>query len=186
MSERETRDTWSTLLSDLQSSLARQDPIEIPNENKFHQAFEEVCTQVHECDPQRLLAKFLRQHDQIIVFIGALDESIGFTEPHCLSSLFWSVAFTTVQVSIFCAISQPEFPSRTDWRITIDRAEATKENHNICGESAKAQRSPTCLRRPAATISRRSSSSRSSSKSLSRIHRVLLSHAYALFLTSYS
>ncbi|MCJ1264295.1 hypothetical protein MMC22_004166 [Lobaria immixta] len=100
MSERETRDTWSTLLSDLQSSLEPQDPIEIPNENKFHQAFEEVCTQVHECDRQRLLAKFLRQHDQIIVFIGALDESIGFTEPHCLSSLFWSVAFTTVQIAL--------------------------------------------------------------------------------------
>lgn len=184
MSERETRDTWSTLLSDLQSSL--QEPILILNETKFHQAFEEVCAEVHETDPQRLLARFLRQHDQIIAFIGALDESIGFTEPHCLSSLFWSVAFTTVQVSIFCAISQPDFLGRTDWRIIIGRAEAQKETRNICGESAKAQRSPTCLRRPATTIPRRSSSSRSSSESLSRIHRVLLSHADALFLTSYS
>lgn len=107
MSEPESpRDTWSTLLSDLESSLTSQETISsIPNETAFHRAFEEVCAQVQEPDSPRLLAKFLRQHDQIMVFIGALDESIGFTEPPSLSSLFWSVAFTTVQVSLFCTIS---------------------------------------------------------------------------------
>lgn len=114
MSEPENpRDTWSTLLSHLQSSPTGEETISIPNESRFHKAFVDVCSDVCERDPQRLLAKFLRQHDHIIAFIGALDESIGFKEPHCLSSLFWSVAFTTVQVSCFCAISQPEFLRRT-------------------------------------------------------------------------
>lgn len=115
MSERESpRDKWSTLLSDLQSSLNSQDIILIPDERSFHTEFEEVCACVKEIDPPRLLAKFLRQHNQIIAFIGALDESIGFAEPPCLSSLFWSVAFTTVQVSFFRVISQSKLPRRTD------------------------------------------------------------------------
>ena len=99
------RDTWSALLSDLQPSLTSQEIISILNESKFHKAFVELCIDVHERDPQRLLAKFLRQHDQIIVFIGALDDSIGLEESHCLNSLFWSVAFTTVQVSCLRKIS---------------------------------------------------------------------------------
>jgi hypothetical protein len=99
------RDTWSTLLSDLQPSLTSQEIIPIPNESKFHKAFVELCTDVRERDPQRLLARFLRQHDQIIAFIGALDDSIGLEESHSLSSLFWSVAFTTVQVSCLRKIS---------------------------------------------------------------------------------
>ena len=107
-------DTWSSLLFDLQSSLTSQEIILIPNENRFHKAFIEVCTDVPERDPQRMLARFLRQHDQIIAFIGDLDESFGFKEPHCLSSLFWSITFTTIQVSRCCAISQPEFLRRTD------------------------------------------------------------------------
>ena len=115
MSERDSpRDTWSALLSDLQTSLTGQDTIVIPSESAFHKAFLEVCMHVQETDPQRLLGKFLRQHAQIIVFTGAIDESIGLTEPHCLSSLFWSVAFTTVQVSLFAAMSQLEVLCRTD------------------------------------------------------------------------
>ena len=115
MSERDSpRDTWSTLLSDLQTSLTGQSTIFIPSESGFHKAFLELCTHVHECDPQRLLGKFLRQHAQIIAFTGAIDESIGLTEPPCLSSLFWSVAFTTVKVSLFCATSQSEVLRCTD------------------------------------------------------------------------
>lgn len=115
MSEPESpRDTWSTLLSDLRASLSSQETILIPNEGGFHKAFVELCSDIHERDSQRLLARFLRQHDQIIAFIGALDESIGFTESHCLSSLFWSVAFNTVQVSYSFAISQPKSSHHTD------------------------------------------------------------------------
>lgn len=95
-------DTWSSLLSNLQASLSDQTlPTLIPNEESFHESFEEVCEEVHEPDPQRRLAHFLRQHERIVGFVNVLDESFAFQEPHCLSSLFWSVAITTVKVCRF-------------------------------------------------------------------------------------
>ncbi|KAH7357452.1 kinase-like domain-containing protein [Pyrenochaeta sp. MPI-SDFR-AT-0127] len=86
--------TWSTFLSDLPAS---DDIGTIPGEDQFHRNFVEYCTTIRERDPQRLLARFLRHHDQIIAFIGALDESTGLDTSRCLSSVFWSKAFETVQ-----------------------------------------------------------------------------------------
>ncbi len=87
--------TWSTFLSDLPTS---NDNTAIHTEDVFHQSFLDLCTQIRERDPQRLLAKLLRYHDRIVAFVGALDESSGLDASHCLSSVFWSKAFETVQV----------------------------------------------------------------------------------------
>jgi hypothetical protein len=86
--------TWSTFLSDLPTP---EDGGGIPGEDHFHRNFVQHCTFVRERDPQRLLARFLRYHDQIIAFVGALDESTGLDTSRCLSSVFWSKAFETVQ-----------------------------------------------------------------------------------------
>lgn len=86
--------TWSTFLSDLPTP---EDSGGIPGEDHFHRNFVQHCTSVRERDPQRLLARFLRHHDQIIAFVGALDESTGLDTSRCLSSVFWSKAFETIQ-----------------------------------------------------------------------------------------
>jgi hypothetical protein len=58
-----------------------------------------LCAEVHERDPQRLLARFLREHAQIIAFIGALDDSLELEEEDCcLGSCFWTIAYSTVYV----------------------------------------------------------------------------------------
>lgn len=89
--------TWSSFLSDL--SLPELHKV-IRSENDFHRAFGRVCTDIREHDPQRLLARFLRHHDQIIAFIGAVDESTGLNASKSLSSIFWSKAFATVLVRL--------------------------------------------------------------------------------------
>ena len=99
MSATDSASTWSTFLSDL--SVSEQTVIN--SENVFHQAFVQVCTDIRERDPQRLLARFLRYHDQIIAFIGTLDEATGLNTSSCLSSVFWSKAFETVLVGYPCA-----------------------------------------------------------------------------------
>ncbi|KAF2115017.1 kinase-like domain-containing protein [Lophiotrema nucula] len=96
MSVTDSASTWSTFLSDL--SVSEQTAIN--SEDVFHRAFVRVCTELRERDPQRLLARFLRHHDQIIAFIGALDESTGLDTSSCLSSVFWSKAFETVLTAL--------------------------------------------------------------------------------------
>ena len=95
MSATDSASTWSSVLSDL--SVSEQYTV-IQSENDFHRAFEEFCSDIRERDPQRLLARFLRHHDRIIAFIGALDESTGLDASNSLSSVFWSRAFATVLV----------------------------------------------------------------------------------------
>ena len=65
----------------------------------------ETCKERRERDPQRLLARFIRYHDQIIAFIGALDESTGLDVTNSLNSVFWSKAFETVLVSNLYLVS---------------------------------------------------------------------------------
>lgn len=89
--------TWSTFLSDLPVS---EEKGAIPGENEFHRQFVQHCTAVRDRDPQRLLARFLRYHDQTIAFIGALDESTGLDTSRCLSSVFWSKAFEAVHIAV--------------------------------------------------------------------------------------
>ena|SRR5436190_16697084 len=98
MSATDSASTWSTFLSDL--SVSEQYTV-IHSEDEFHRAFAQLCTDIRDRDPQRLLARFLRHHDQIIAFIGALDESTGLNASECLSSVFWSKAFETVLVRNF-------------------------------------------------------------------------------------
>jgi hypothetical protein len=90
------RSTWSTLLSNLRP--ASQDIIFIPSEGEFHKDFVRVCGELRERDPQRLLARYIRQHDQIIRFAFTLDSALELDESLCLNSLFWSIAFATFQV----------------------------------------------------------------------------------------
>ena len=87
--------TWSTFLSDLPAS---DDSTNISDEDQFHREFKEICSQLRERDPERLLAKFQRHHDQIIAFVSALDESAGSDASKTPSSVFWSKAFETVKV----------------------------------------------------------------------------------------
>jgi hypothetical protein len=88
--------TWSVLLSDLQPE---QNLIFVASESDFRREFEKLCSRLREPDPQRLLGKFFRHHAQIMVFIGALDESSGLSESNnSLGSLFWSFAFTIIRV----------------------------------------------------------------------------------------
>ena len=97
MSGSDSTSSWSSILSDLSIS----EPYSvISSENDFHRAFGEVCAELRERDPQRLLARFLRYHDQIIPFIGALDESIGHDASNSLNSVFWSKAFAAVLVRL--------------------------------------------------------------------------------------
>jgi hypothetical protein len=94
------RDTWYTLLCDLQSSLADLDLfVPIPNENHFQQSLLKVCRKLHEGDHQRLQGIFVRHHAKIIAFVGDLDDSLGLPEPPGLGSLCWSVAFSVLKVS---------------------------------------------------------------------------------------
>ena len=97
MSGSDSASSWSSFLSDL--SVSEQYTV-IHSENDFHRAFEEVCAELRERDPQRLLARFLRYHDQIIAFIGALDKSIGLDASNNMNSVFWSKAFAAVLVSL--------------------------------------------------------------------------------------
>jgi hypothetical protein len=88
--------TWSTFLSDLPTS---ERCTNIPGEDLFHREFKQACTKRRERDPERLLARFLRYHDHIIAFVSTLDESTGLDVSNCLSSVFWSKAFETFEVS---------------------------------------------------------------------------------------
>jgi hypothetical protein len=94
MSASDSSSSWSSLVLDLQP----QEITFVPDERDFHRQFQRLCTQLRERQPQRLLAKFLRQHAQVIAFIGGIDESAGLEESHSLSALFWSVAFAIVRV----------------------------------------------------------------------------------------
>ncbi|EXJ89007.1 serine/threonine protein kinase [Capronia epimyces CBS 606.96] len=90
--------TWPTVLSDLASS---DGSTNIPDEGRFHREFKAACGRIREKDPERLLARFLRHHDQIIAFVSAIDESASLDNvPHCLSSVFWSKAFETVEKAL--------------------------------------------------------------------------------------
>ena len=95
MSASDTSSTWSSFLSDLPGS---DENTAIHSEDVFHRAFVALCNDVRERDPQRLLARFLRHHDQIIAFIGALDECTGLEATNCLNSVFWSKAYDIVWV----------------------------------------------------------------------------------------
>lgn len=68
------------------------------NEELFHRRFMQYCDSTQEDDPQRLLARFLRHHDEIIRFVSALDESMELDQTSSLSSVFWSRAFDIVVV----------------------------------------------------------------------------------------
>ncbi|KAL9098948.1 MAG: hypothetical protein Q9163_005484 [Psora crenata] len=115
MSGSDSASSWSSFLSDL--SVSEQNTV-IYSENNFHQAFEKVCTELRERDPQRLLARFLRHHDQIIAFIGALDESIGLEAFNSLKSVFWSKAFAAVLAALKThkrdALFRKYFPTLSD------------------------------------------------------------------------
>ena len=95
MSATDSASAWSSFLSGL--SIPEQHNV-IVSENAFHRAFQDLCDSIRECDPQRLLARFLRHHDQIIAFIGAVDEATGLDPSNSLSRIFWSGAFATVLV----------------------------------------------------------------------------------------
>lgn len=95
MSGSDSASTWSSVLSDLQPS---EDITSVYSQDQFTQYCYKVCTEACERDPQRMLGKFLRYHDQVIVFVGALDESTGLDSRICLSLVFWSTAFATVRV----------------------------------------------------------------------------------------
>ena len=94
-----TRATWSNLLSDLCAQPAARELVNIPDESTFHEVFALLCAEARERDPQRLLARFLRQHDQLIAIVSALDQSVGLVRPYTLNATFWSVAYAAVQVS---------------------------------------------------------------------------------------
>ncbi|KAI9663838.1 MAG: hypothetical protein M1821_007328 [Bathelium mastoideum] len=97
MSATDSASTWSSFLSDL--SLPEEHSA-ISSEDDFHRAFLRICTEIRERDPQRLLARFLRHHDQIIAFVGALDDSTGLDSSNSLGKAFWSKAFETVLTAL--------------------------------------------------------------------------------------
>ena len=120
MSRTDSSSTWSSLLSELSAS---EQSSAIRNENDFHRAFEAFCSDIRERDPQRLLARFLRYHNQIIVFVGALDESTGLDVSNSLSSVFWSKAFATIMVRrLFDLLLAPKLVLNVN-NITADSSE---------------------------------------------------------------
>jgi hypothetical protein len=175
-------DTWSSLLSELHSSiLTGHETTLIPNETAFHQAFNDLCAAVRERDPTRLLARFLRQHDQLIAFIGALDESIGFKEPDCLSTVFWSVAFITVDVSLSFRLLLS--PDRCRTELSIGRTVTTATRDYLRQRAFGTQQGCPCVRCPIIPLPRRSTSAGASTAGVQRIRRVLC-HDAAICLAS--
>ncbi|KAF2221664.1 hypothetical protein BDZ85DRAFT_132053 [Elsinoe ampelina] len=94
MSNSGSSSTWMTFLSDLPITGSSA---EVTGEQRFHREFKQACIIIGERDPERLLARFLRHHDQIVAFVSALDESMGLDDANSLSSVFWSKAFEAIE-----------------------------------------------------------------------------------------
>jgi hypothetical protein len=92
------RATWTSLVQELQPDPADEGAQIIPTEADFHIAFEDLCLHMQYREPQRLLARFLREHSQIIAFVGALDESLELHTGCSPGSCFWTIAYATIQV----------------------------------------------------------------------------------------
>ena len=93
------RATWTTLVAELQPDSSQPGAAIIQSEAHFHTAFEHLCLHMQYREPQRLLARFLREHTQIIAFVGALDDSLELHAGYSPGCCFWTIAYDTLQVS---------------------------------------------------------------------------------------
>jgi hypothetical protein len=100
MSAMDSASNQSAFLSDLE--LTDYYFEDINSEDAFHRAFLQFCADIRETDPQRLLGRFIRYHNQITDLVDALDEAAGRNRANNAGGVFWSKAFDAVRV---CTLS---------------------------------------------------------------------------------
>lgn len=95
------RATWASLIEELQPDPQAPDADAlIESEAHFHTSFEHICLHYKYPQYSRLLAKFQREHTQILAFVGALHSSLELQTRHSPAACFFTIAYATLQVCL--------------------------------------------------------------------------------------